>query len=256
MGRDTNTVFFFVACLQLKTKLHLVYVLLFVVLWSQRSVHAIVEVWPCSQNFWSRQTYHFWTPHSLINRVKSPLWMQTGSILYLSPLCVDGSSWCPFSVSQVIGYENVRLVSHKKLLVFWSVQLQEFSVKFSLATASGFPGSTEFSCSMAGNHDQKRNSNLSPNEASSNPHCFCYCRRADNNTIIAYIVCCGNFVLFTHPPLPEVWPCSQNFWSRKTYHIRTPHSLINRVKSPRWMQTGSIRYSSPLCVVLLLSPLP
>ena len=34
----------------------------------------------------------------------------------------DGSSWCPFSVSQVIGYENVRWVSHKILLVFWSVQ--------------------------------------------------------------------------------------------------------------------------------------
>ena len=30
----------------LKTKLHLVYVLPFVVLWKQRSVHAIVEVWP------------------------------------------------------------------------------------------------------------------------------------------------------------------------------------------------------------------
>ena len=39
----------------LKTKLHLVYVLLFVVLWSQRSVHAIVEVWPRSQNFWSQK---------------------------------------------------------------------------------------------------------------------------------------------------------------------------------------------------------
>jgi hypothetical protein len=24
--------------------------------------------------------------------------------------------------------------------------------------------------------------------------------------------CRGNF--FTHPPFPEVWPCSQNFWSR------------------------------------------
>jgi hypothetical protein len=48
---------------------------------------------------------------------------------------------------------------------------------------------------MAGNHDQKRNSNLPPDEASSNPHCFCYCRRAVDNTIIAYLVCCGNFVL-------------------------------------------------------------
>ena len=69
-------------------------------------------------------------------------------------------------------------------------------MKFSLATASGFSGSTEFSC-MAGNHDRKRNSNLPPNEASSNPHCFCYCRRAVDNTIIAYIVCCGNFFLST-----------------------------------------------------------
>ncbi len=42
--------------------------------------------------------------------------------------------------------------------------------------------------------DQKRNSNLSPNEASSNPYCFCYCRWAVDNTIIAYIVCCGNFL--------------------------------------------------------------
>jgi hypothetical protein len=40
----------------------------------------------------------------------------------------------------------------------------------------------------------KRNSNLPPDEASSNPHCFCYCRRAVDNTIITYIVCCGNFV--------------------------------------------------------------
>ena len=46
----------------LKTKLHLVYVLLFVVLWSQRSVHAIVEVWPRSQNFWSRKLTIF-GPH-------------------------------------------------------------------------------------------------------------------------------------------------------------------------------------------------
>jgi len=27
----------------------------------------------------------------------------------------NGSSWCPFSVSQIIGYENVRWVSHKIL---------------------------------------------------------------------------------------------------------------------------------------------
>ena len=66
-------------------------------------------------------------------------------------------------------------------------------MKFSLATASGFSGSTEFSC-MAGNHDRKRNSNLPPDEASSNPHCFCYCRRAVDNTIIAYIVRCSNFL--------------------------------------------------------------
>ena len=60
---------------------------------------------------------------------------------------------------------------------------------------------------------------------------------------------------FTHPPLPEVWPRSQNFWSQKLTIFLTPHSLINRVKSPLWMQTGSILYLSPLCVVLLLSPL-
>ncbi len=42
----------------LKTKLHLVYILPFVVLWKQRSVHAIVEVWPYSQNFWS-QNFRF-----------------------------------------------------------------------------------------------------------------------------------------------------------------------------------------------------
>ena len=46
----------------LKTNLHLVYVLLFVVLWPQRSVHAIVEVLPCSQNFWSRKLTIF-GPH-------------------------------------------------------------------------------------------------------------------------------------------------------------------------------------------------
>ena len=40
---------------------------------------------------------------------------------------------------------------------------------------------------------EKRNSNLPPDEASSNPHCFCYCQRAVDNTIIAYIVRCGNF---------------------------------------------------------------
>jgi hypothetical protein len=39
----------------LKTELHLVYVLLFVVLCIQRSAHAIVKVWPYSQNFWSQK---------------------------------------------------------------------------------------------------------------------------------------------------------------------------------------------------------
>jgi hypothetical protein len=53
----------------LRIKLHLVYVLLFVVLWKQRVMHAIVEVWPYSQNFWS-QHFLFLTPHSLISRVK------------------------------------------------------------------------------------------------------------------------------------------------------------------------------------------
>ena len=51
---NVNVVSFFFFCMPaihsgaavLKTKLHLVYVLPFVVLWKQRSVHAIVEVWP------------------------------------------------------------------------------------------------------------------------------------------------------------------------------------------------------------------
>jgi len=122
-----------------------------------------------------------------------------------------------------------------------------------ITTASGFSGSTEFSC-MAGKHEtKKRNSNLSPDEASSNPHCFCYCRWAVDNTIIAYIVCCGNFF---HPPTtPEGLASQPELLESKTYHFRTPHCLINRVKSPLWMQTGSILYLSPLCVVLLLSPL-
>jgi hypothetical protein len=34
----------------------------------------------------------------------------------------------------------------------------------------------------------KLNSNLPPDEASLNPHCFCYCRQPVENTIIAYIV--------------------------------------------------------------------
>ena len=44
--------------------------------------------------------------------------------------------------------------------VIWSGQRENL---LSFATASGFSGSTEFSC-MAGNHDQKRISNLPPDE--------------------------------------------------------------------------------------------
>ncbi len=44
--------------------------------------------------------------------------------------------------------------------VIWSGQRENL---LSFATASGFSGSTEFSC-MAGNHDQKRILNLPPNE--------------------------------------------------------------------------------------------
>ncbi len=40
---------------------------------------------------------------------------------------------------------------------------------------------------------------------------------------------------FTHPPLPEVWLYSQNFWSQN-FHFLTPHSFIGRFKSPLWMQ--------------------
>ena len=133
--------------------------------------------------------------------------------------------------------------------VIWSGQRENL---LSFATASGFSGSTEFSC-MAGNHDLKRNSNLPPGEASSNPHCFCYCRRAVDNTIITYIVRCGN--CFHPPTTPGGLASKPELLESKTYHFQTPHSLINRVKSPLWMQTGSILYLSPLCVVLLLSPL-
>jgi len=34
---------------------------------------------------------------------------------------------------------------------------------------------------------------LASRRAKLNLHCFCYCRRAVDNTIITYIVCCGNF---------------------------------------------------------------
>ena len=61
---------------------------------------------------------------------------------------------------------------------------------------------------------------------------------------------------FFHPPTTPGGLASQpELLESKTYHFLTPHSLINRVKSPLWMQTGSILYLSPLCVVLLLSPL-
>ncbi len=52
---------------------------------------------------------------------------------------------------------------------------------------------------------------------------------------------------FTHPPLLEVWPYSQNFWSQNFYFL-TPHSLISRVKSPLWIQTGLPLYLSTMLV--------
>ena len=48
----------------------------------KESMHAIVDVWPNSQNLWSQKLFIFLTPHSLMNRVKSPLWLQTGLPLY------------------------------------------------------------------------------------------------------------------------------------------------------------------------------
>jgi hypothetical protein len=71
----------------LKTKLHPVYNLLFVILWKQRSVHAIVEVWPYSQNIWS-QNFCFLTPHSLTSRVKVHFeWKLNYHFTYLLCLC-------------------------------------------------------------------------------------------------------------------------------------------------------------------------
>jgi hypothetical protein len=51
----------------------------------------------------------------------------------------DGSLWCPFFISQVIGYENVRWVSHKILLV-WSVPELRIYRKFSFITAPALNG--------------------------------------------------------------------------------------------------------------------
>ena len=48
------------------------------------------------------------------------------------------------------------------------------------------------------------------------------------NTYTAIYRNCSK-IFFTHPPLPEVWPYSQNFWSRN-FRFLTPHSLISRVK--------------------------
>jgi len=105
----------------------------------------------------------------------------------------DGSSWCPFFVCQVIGYENVRWVSQNYYFsnLVWpareiyshSPQPQDFlDPQNSLAWQETMT---------------KKNFEFASRRAKLNPLCFCYCRRAVDNTIIAYIVCCGNFSTFS-----------------------------------------------------------
>ncbi len=75
-------------------------------------------------------------------------------------------------------------------------------------------------------------------QGNSNSHSFLVCCQSYLTAIpsLQFIIIAAIF--FTHPPLPEVWPYSQNFLSQKPFNF-WPHTvLINRVKSPLWMQTG------------------
>jgi hypothetical protein len=76
-------------------------------------------------------------------------------------------------------------------------------------------------------HDQKFESRLPPAVMQLDPH-----------SILDCIVIAAQF-FFTHPPLPEVWPYSQNFWSQ-SFHFLTPHILISRVMKTAmlWLLEG------------------
>ena len=102
---------------------------------------------------------------------------------------------------------NFDWVFDKLLLVIWSVPH-----KFSFATHSLRIFWIQRILLYGGNTMIKWNSNLPPMRQLKSS-LFLLLPTTRRQYYHRLHRCCGNF--FTHPPLPEVWPCSQNFWSRK-----------------------------------------
>jgi hypothetical protein len=85
----------------------------------------------------------------------------------------------------------------------------------------------------------KLSSDLPPTfKASATPHSFLDCCRFYSTATPSpqCIIIAANF--FTHPPLPEVWPYSHNFWSQKPFHFQTPHSFDKQSLKSTLVQTG------------------
>ena len=99
----------------------------------------------------------------------------------------------------------------------------------------------------------KQTSNLPPDEASSNPHCFCYCRQPVDNTIIAYIVVMAIFSPTQH---------SQRFGiAARTFGVENlpfldPTQLDKQSKkstlNANWMYTLFIPFMCSSAFVLLV----
>ncbi len=98
-----------------------------------------------------------------------------------------------------------------------------------------------------GNTMIKWNSNLPPDEASSNPHCFLLLPTTRRQYYHHLHRCHGD--LFFHPPTtPRGLALQPELLDSKTYHFWTPHSLINRVKSPIWECKLDVYFIYPLNV--------
>ncbi len=123
---------------------------------------------------------------------------------------------------------NFDWVFDKLLLVIWSVPHLRIYCKFSFATHSLRIFWIQRILLYGGNTMIKWNSNLPP-MGNSNPHCFCYCQRPVDNTIIAYIVV-GAIFSPTHHLRFDL--AARTFGVENLPFSDPPHSLINRVKSP------------------------
>ena len=117
--------------------------------------------------------------------------------------------------------------------------------KFSFITATDFLTSAEFPHGGK-HHEQNSNLDLPPRKATGSSFFFgLLLNNIVGNTYTAIHHNRGA-IFFTHPPLPEVWPYSQNFWSRH-FRFLTPHSLI----SSKWCDIWFIWIPTTKCKSLL-----